>query len=99
MIGGILDCFHRGASGTGMRISNGGSQRDDYVVSLRRRARRYRAQAAKLGGHFAAVILEGGRCELKYLGSSWGPAEAQLDSLLVNPVVNPPGFILSVHLL
>ena len=62
VIGGILDCYHSHATGTGMRISNGA---EDYLSCLRRRARRYRAQAHKLGGFFAAVILEGGRCELR----------------------------------
>ena len=68
VIGGILDCYHRRATNTGMRISNG-SPGDDFVACLRRRARRYRAQASKQGGHFAAVILEGGSCELKCLWS------------------------------
>lgn len=69
VIGGILDCYHRRATNTGMRISNG-SPGDDFVACLRRRARRYRAQASKQGGHFAAVILEGGSCELKFAAAA-----------------------------
>lgn len=69
VIGGILDCYHRRATNTGMRISNG-SPGDDFVTCLRRRARRYRAQASKQGGHFAAVILEGGSCELRFAAAT-----------------------------
>ena len=79
VIGGILDCYHRRATNTGMRISNG-SPGDDFVTCLRRRARRYRAQASKQGGHFAAVILEGGSCELRCLWS-WGPVRGGLKRL------------------
>ena len=79
VIGGILDCYHRRATNTGMRISNG-SPGDDFVTCLRRRARRYRAQASKQGGHFAAVILEGGSCELR-CPWSWGPVRGGLKRL------------------
>lgn len=56
VIGGIIDSYQRRLSNTGMRISNGDS---DFLTYLKRRGRRYRSQAEKLGGHFAAVILEG----------------------------------------
>lgn len=61
-----------------MRISNGV---DDFIACLRRRARRYRAQAAKQGGHFAAVILEGGRSELRLFGGAIRPGVINLDFL------------------
>eukprot|EP00434_Breviolum_minutum_P020708 symbB.v1.2.018261.t1/scaffold1446.1/size211836/4 len=67
VIGGILDCYHRNIPSSGMHISNGV---DDFIACLRRRARRYRAQAAKQGGHFAAVILEGGRSELRFAAAA-----------------------------
>ena len=67
---GILDCWHRTAANSGMRISNGGPGEPSFLSFLRRRARRYRAQAHKLGGHFAAVILEGGREELKFVAAA-----------------------------
>ncbi|CAJ1431869.1 unnamed protein product [Effrenium voratum] len=63
VIGGILETYQRRALNTGMRISNGEA---GYLSFLRRRCKRYKAQAAKLGGHFAAVILEGGHPELTF---------------------------------
>ncbi|CAK9009411.1 unnamed protein product [Durusdinium trenchii] len=70
VIGGILDGYHRGAANTGMNISNGGPNENSFVAYLRRRCRRYRAQANRLGGHFAAVILEGGRKELQFTAAA-----------------------------
>ena len=67
VIGGILDSYHRGSANTGMRISNG---ENGFISYLRRRCRRYRAQASKLGGHFAAIILEGARSELKFVAAA-----------------------------
>ncbi|CAE7471948.1 unnamed protein product [Symbiodinium natans] len=73
VIGGILDCWNRttaNSGNSGMRISNGGPGEPSFIAFLRRRARRYRAQAHKLGGHFAAVILEGGQEELKFVAAA-----------------------------
>ena len=70
VIGGILDCWHRTAANSGMRISNGGPGEPNFLAFLRRRARRYSAQAHKYGGHFAAVILEGGQPELKFVAAA-----------------------------
>lgn len=70
--------YHRNIPSSGMRISNGV---DDFIACLRRRARRYRAQAAKQGGHFAAVILEGGRSELRLFGGAIRPGVKKLDFL------------------
>ncbi|CAE7524656.1 dennd1a [Symbiodinium sp. CCMP2456] len=71
VIGGILETWHKGTSNSGMRISNGGEPGEPTFLSfLSRRARRYRAQARRLGGHFAAVILEGGQQELKFVAAA-----------------------------
>ncbi|CAE7195513.1 dennd1a [Symbiodinium sp. CCMP2592] len=70
VIGGILETWHKGTPNSGMRISNGGPGEPGFLAFLNRRARRYRAQARRLGGHFAAVILEGGHPELKFVAAA-----------------------------
>lgn len=65
VIGGILESYSGSTPGSGIRVSNNAAAEGDYLKYVRRRARRYRLQAHRLGGHFAALILDGAGVELK----------------------------------
>lgn len=90
VIGGILETYAGQAPAqSGMRVSNGGPHEGNWISYLRRRARRYRWQAHREGGHFAALLLEGGCVELQLrdllaAGDSGGNATpARIKRLLV----------------
>lgn len=66
VIGGILEAIMgQTRPDSGLRVSTGCQDQANWSTYIRRRARRYRWQAHREGGYFAALLLEGGLRELQ----------------------------------